>query len=131
MKAYISCPIPVPTSTRNGVAGKLVDLGYTPSWWIRDTEYKDDKLREAEIFVLMGLHAPFDYNLDTMTLGCRKELALAKSLNKQLYMAYWKGGTKLNFYPINLNHLENGRVLGESGVYLQPAEKIVNSYEIY
>jgi len=130
MKAYISCPIPVAMSTIMEVAGKLNNLGYDSLWWARGSEYTEDKLREADIFVLMSIEHSFDYILDSMTFGCRKELALAKSLNKPLYMAYWKNGTTLNIYPINLKHLEDGRVLGQSGVYLKKQE-IINDYQIY
>lgn len=130
MEAYISCPIPVPKSSRDLVATKLGELGYSPTWWARDTEYKEDKLREANIFVLMSVDHKFDYLLDDMTAGCRKELALAKSLNKPLYIAYWKGGTILNIYPIKMKHLDDGRVLGTSGMYLKKSE-IINDYQIY
>jgi hypothetical protein len=131
MKAYISCPIPVAKTSRDIVVTKLNDLGYSPTYWNRDAEYTEDELREADIFVLMSMHHKFDYLLDSMTFGCRKELMIAKGLGKPLYIAYWKNGTVLNIYPISLKHLENGRVLGESGVYLQPAERIINEYPIY
>ena len=130
MEAYISCPIPVAQSTLELVAIKLGDLGHSPTWWVRGSEYTDDKLKEADIFVLMSTSHGFDYKLDDMTAGCRKELALAKSLNKRLYMAYWKNGTILNIYPIVMKHLDDGRVLGQSGVYLRK-EEIINSYDIY
>jgi len=130
MKAYISCPIPVAKSTRGLVFDKLTDLGYLPTFWIRGTEYTEDELKEADIFVLMSVDHKFDYQLDDMTAGCRKELMIAKGLGKPLYIAYWKNGTTLNIYPIVMKHLEDGRVLGQSGVYLRKSE-IVNSYEIY
>jgi hypothetical protein len=130
MKAYISCPIPVPKSTLELVSTKLYDLGYTPTAWVRGSEYTEQKLKEADIFVLMCIDHRFDYLLDDMTAGCRKELMIAKGLGKPLYMAYWKGGTTLNIYPIVMKHLEDGRVLGQSGVYLRK-EEIINSYEIY
>ena len=130
MKAYISCPMPVSTGVRTRVSVKLNELGYPNSWWERGTAYTEDKLREADIFVLMSVDHKFDYQLDDMTAGCRKELMIAKGLGKPLYIAYWKGGTTLNLYPIVMKHLDDGRVLGESGAYLRK-EKIVNSYEIY
>ena len=132
MKAYISCSIPVAQSTLELVAIKLGDLGHSPTWWARGTAYTEDKLREADIFVIMSMSGgnTFDYPLDSMTAGCKKELELAKSLNKPLYMAYWKNGTVLNIYPIVMKHLEDGRVLGQSGVYLKKSE-IINSYDIY
>jgi hypothetical protein len=131
MEAYISCPIPVPKSSRDLVATKLGELGYSPTWWTRNTEYKEDKLREANIFVLMSVDHKFDYLLDSMTFGCRKELMIAKGLGKPLYMAYWKNGSTLNIYPIVMKHLEDGRVLGQSGVYLREADKVINDYSIY
>lgn len=130
-KAYISCPIPVAMSALTEVANKLTRQGYEPSAWVRGTDYKDDQLREASIFVLMSQSNNFDYQLDYMTAGCRKELALAKSLGKPLYMAYWKNGKDLNIYPINLKHLEKGRVLGESGSYLGEVSKVINNYQIF
>jgi hypothetical protein len=130
MKAYISCPISVARSTRNLVFDKLVALGHSSTWWERGTAYTEDKLKEADIFVLMSMDHEFDYLLDDMTAGCRKELMIAKGLGKPLYMAYWKGGTTLNIYPIVMKHLEDGRVLGQSGVYLRKSE-IINSYDIY
>ena len=130
MKAYISCPILVPASNRQEVAVKLIHLGYETAYWERGTTYTEDKLREADIFVLMSVDHKFDYQLDDMTAGCRKELMIAKGLGKPLYIAYWKGGTTLNLYPIVMKHLDDGRVLGQSGVYLRK-EEIVNSYEIY
>lgn len=130
MKAYISCPIPVAKSSLELVATKLGDLGHSPMWWVRGSEYTEDKLREADIFVLMSVNHKFDYQLDDMTLGCRKELMIAKGLNKPLYIAYWKNGTTLNIYPIVMKHLEDGRVLGQSGVYLKKQE-IINNYQIY
>jgi len=130
MKAYISCPIDVAKSTRNLVFDKLADLGHSSTWWARGTTYTEDELRAADIFVLMSKDHKFDYLLDEMTAGCRKELMIAKGLGIPLYIAYWKGGTTLNLYPISLKHLEDGRVLGQSGVYLRKSE-IINSYEIY
>ena len=130
MKAYISCPILVPASNRQEVAVKLIHLGCETAYWERGTTYTEDKLREADIFVLMSVDHKFDYILDDMTFGCRKELMIAKKLGKPLYMAYWKNGTTLNIYPIVMKHLDDGRVLGQSGVYLRK-EEIVNSYEIY
>jgi hypothetical protein len=130
MKAYISCPLPVAMSTLMEVSNKVISLGYETSFWARGTSYQEDQLREADIFVLISVEHQFDYVLDSMTFGCRKELALAKSLKKPLYMAYWKNGTTLNIYPINLKHLDDGRVLGQSGMYLKKSE-IINSYEIY
>lgn len=131
MNAYISCPIPVPIEKLHVVGTKLVDDGYHPTYWKRGTEYKEDQLKEASIFVLMSENNSFDYCLDDMTLGCRKELALAKSLNKPLYMAYWKGNSQLNIYPMHLVKLEEGRVLGMSGNYIQKANKVVNNYSIF
>lgn len=130
-KAYISCPIPVVLGKIADVSVKLGELGYSPMWWTRGTDYTDTKLREADIFVLMSIDSAFDYCLDDMTAGCRKELALAQSLKKPLYMAYWKNGKNLNLYPINLKHLEDGRVLGQSGCYLRAADKVINQYDIY
>jgi len=130
-EAYISCPIPVPTSKIADVADQLGKKGYSPTWWTKGTDYTDTRLREAKIFVLMSTDNSFDYCLDSMTAGCRKELALAKSLNKPLYIAYWKGGKTLNIYPIVMKHLEDGRVLGQSGVYLREADKVINDYSIY
>ena len=130
MKAYISCPIPVAKSTLELVSTKLYDLGYTPTAWVRGSEYTEDKLKEADIFVLMSMNHDFDYRLDDMTAGCRKELMIAKGQGKPLYIAYWKNGTTLNIYPIATKHLEDGRVLGQSGVYLQK-QVIINDYQIY
>ncbi|TXG80304.1 MAG: hypothetical protein E6R13_08230 [Spirochaetes bacterium] len=113
------------------VADQLGKKGYLPAWWTRGTDYTDTKLREAKIFVLMSEHNQFDYRLDNMTLGCRKELALAQSLNKPLYIAYWKRGKTLNIYPIVMKHLEDGRVLGQSGCYLRDADKVIDNYSIY
>lgn len=130
MKAYISCPILVPVSNLTEVGVKLSEKGYSPLWWIRGTDYTDAKLREADIFILMSTNSKFDYCLDDMTFVCRKELELAQSLNKPLYMTYWKK-TGLHIYPINLNHLKNGRVLGQSGIYLSNTIKIIDNYSIY
>lgn len=130
-KAYISCPIPVAHAKIADVSVKLGQLGYSPMWWTRGTAYTEDKLKEADIFVLMSIDHKFDYFLDNMTFGCRKELALAKAFNKPLYMAYWKNDKKLNLYPISLKHLEKGRVLGESGSYLGEVSKVINNYQIF
>lgn len=131
MKAYISCPMTVPSSTRTHVAVKLQELGYLPTWWEKGTDYTEDKLREADIFVLMSEKHLFDYKLDDMTLGCRKELMIVKGLGKPLYMAYWKSNGELNIYPLVSRHLEDGRVLGQSGEYLRGVSKVINNYEIY
>lgn len=131
MKAYISCPMTVVLGKVADVSKKLTEHGYTPSAWDRNEKYTDTDLKEADIFVLMSQHNQFDYVFVEMTMGCRKELTLAISLGKPLYMAYWKQGKELNIYPINLRHLEEGRVLGESGVYLKEADKVINNYSIY
>lgn len=131
MKAYISCPIPVAITSRDLVAIKLMELGYTSSWWIRATTYTEEALKAADIFVLMGIDHKFDYKLDDMSRGCRKELMIAQGLNKPLYMSYWKADGTLNIYPIKLNKLDEGRVLGTSGMYLGKAAEIINDYQIY
>jgi hypothetical protein len=130
--AYISCPIPVSYVLLTKVADKLHNLGYSPLWWLRGMEYKDNKLRDSQIFVLMSVGNKFDYPLDHMTAGCRKELLLAKSLGKSLYLAYWKNNKDLNIYPINMNLLDcSDRVIGMSRTYLQPASQVINSYQIF
>lgn len=130
-QVYVSCPLGVDESKLREVGTKLTKMGYSSWWYERGTTYEDNKLRIADMFVLMSEHNRFDYSLDSMTAGCRKELALAQSLKKSLYIAYWKGGKILNIYPINLKHLEEGRVLGESGVYLRDADKVIDNYSIY
>lgn len=131
MQVYVSCPLGVPMDKIKEVGCKLNTMGYHPWWYERGTTYMDSMVKVSEMFVLMSEHNKFDYILNDMTAGCRKELELAMSLKKQLYMAYWKNGKTLNIYPINPAYLLHGRVLGQSGSYLQVASKVINNYDIY
>ena len=133
MQAYISCPLGVDLRKLHDVAHKLRTLGYSPISYERGTIYSDINLKGAEMFVLMSENNKFDYSRFAMTPGCKKELELAESLHKPLYLAYWKNGKELNIYPLVMKYLEYGRVLGQSGCYLQPykAEQIINTYQIY
>ena len=133
MKAYISCPLGESIIKVQQVAGRLISLGYEPTYFIRGTSYEDKDVRDCNLFVLISSGGEFDFNRSAMTLGCGKELDLAHSLNKKLYIAYWKATKSLNIYPINISRLEEGRVLGMSKSYLQPIPKqlIINNYPIY
>ena len=133
MKAYISCPLTEVLGKIKDVEKHLIMLGYDSCYFQRGSDYKDTDVKESEMFVLITQRGEFDFNRSAMTLGCGKELDLAHSLNKKLYMAYWKADKSLNIYPINISRLEEGRVLGMSKSYLQPIPKqlIINNYPIY
>jgi hypothetical protein len=103
---------------------------YDCEWWIRGTPYTDTALRDADIFVLIPRSYVFDFTMDYMTTGCKKELQLAYELGKPLYMAYRKKSGQLNIYPISLDSLKVGRVRALSGKYLRKNE-VINNYEIY
>jgi len=131
MHVYISCPLTEDVGKLSQVSRKLTELGYGSWWYERGTTYDDTKLRISDIFVLIAKANSFEMSLDHMSAGCRKELALAKSLGKPLYLAYWKGGKNLQIYSINLNKLETGSVQGISKVYLRLKAQIINNYEIF
>lgn len=64
-----------------------------------------------------------------------KELELAYHLKKHLFLAYEKKGVGLRLYPIALNKLAEGRVLGMSGCSVtnldQAIGRVINTYPLF
>ena len=131
-KAYISCPLNEGLYKIREVAVKLHELGYKAEAYIRGTIYSDQKLRDADIFVLIpsGNLAGCPHN--EMTEGCRKELMLARNLNKKLYMAIEYPDSVFKIRKIDLDLLREGNV-SATHFLLQPIQGsvIINDYEIY
>ena len=131
-QVYVSCPLDENAAKISEVGRKLSDMGYSPWWFERGTTYDDQKLRLADMFVLIPSSNQFDSMMDYMTPGCKKELELAHSIGKSLWLAYWKKNV-LHIYSIHLGKLADRRVMGQSRSYLQPyrVEQIINTYQIY
>jgi len=132
MKAYISCPLTEPLEKIHQVSAFTQTKNIQSVWYPRGTTYSDTAFKSADIFILITPNNQFDMPFADLTAGCQKELALAQSLGKPLYLAYWKNkGNELQIYPIMTDKLP-GRVLGRAkGAISQFAPQISNTYPIW
>ena len=129
-KAYVSCPLTVDWNRVVEVQRKLVDMDCHPKAYTRGCTYTDVDLKHADIFILITPNNQFDMQFADLTPGCQKELTLAQSLGKSLYLAYWKKAI-LHIYPTHMDKLP-GRILGMNGCSIsQFAPQITNIYPIY
>lgn len=88
LKAHISCPIAIPSSTLIKYANAMKLMGMEVSYWDRSSNYSDRSLRDCDVFLLMAPNNGFKLSFSSLPPGCQKELNQAKSLGKPLFLLY-------------------------------------------
>jgi hypothetical protein len=106
--AYISCPISVPMLELKKVEDKLRAINWRPNYWIRGSSYSDKGVRTADavVFILfVGNEQPLKTwrkDLNCLSMGTKKELELATTLNKPIFIAYQTMDNEVNFYTASI-----------------------------
>lgn len=109
---YLSCPLSVPQQTLDKYIKKLRQCLPTEQvrYYKRGTSYDegvyDMTIYGADAFVLVLPDNSFRLPLDKLTAGCKRELILAMSCNKRLYLAY-EAAQGFNIYEAVIIY-ENG-----------------------
>jgi|SRR6478736_927854 len=76
-------------------------------YWGEGYTYSDNDIRDSEVFIFTHEKNKGTFYLDEMASGVRKELELAMSLNKKVFLAYYKKDGTLGFYDIDHQIFKN------------------------
>lgn len=89
------------TNYRNSaetVYNELLSQGQVAKMWTPDIAYNNTWVETAEIIVFVLEDLKFKQELNSVTLGQKKEILRAISLRKPIYIAYKTADGTLNFY---------------------------------
>ena len=125
MKAYISCQLGEPLATVLNVRKKLIDLGYTVSYYVRDTPYSDKEIRECDAFILVSQDT---MHVSKLTRGCKGEVELAHYLGKSIYMVH---SEELHIQKLAPEELPGSMVLRNTWLNGVNNRVINNTYQLY
>lgn len=99
-RIYISCPISIPQSDLDKVATLLRQNSIEPDYWIRNCGYYDKDLindtYDGVVFMLPNNR--FNYSTHDLPVGVKKELSIAHSAGKKIYLAYKNAIGNYNIY---------------------------------
>jgi hypothetical protein len=97
------------------------------SVWREGSKYSDDLVRDADVFMFWHPDNKFDFNLDSLPHGVKKEFNLAHSLNKKILLIYRTKDNELGFYDVKLVFGQLRGVPGSSrGLYSYITKKVGN-----
>lgn len=89
------------TNYRNSaeiVYNELLSQGQVAKMWTPDIAYNNTWIEAAEVIVFVLEDLKFKQELNSITLGQKKEILRALSLRKPIYIAYKTADGTLNFY---------------------------------
>jgi len=85
------------------------------SWWEQNTYYNPNYLDNAQIFVFAMSDNKFNFSVEELPSGVKKELAKAIMADKSIYYLYKTVGSSIpNYYRVNID-LKNRSVRGIAG----------------
>lgn len=102
-RIYLSFPISESLYTRDQIVRLIASNNDKEvSYWIQGHRYSDSDLRAADKVVIYLTGNQFKLQRHKISSGCRKELELAVSLGKQVYLAY-QSSLGIRIYATNMN----------------------------
>jgi hypothetical protein len=106
MKVYVSCPISVPQSTLDKIMARIVGISYVKqaTHWKRGSfNYDPTMLATADVVIIVHPNNSFDFRLEELPVGVRKEFDEAIKLNKKVLLAYHGViSDSYNFYTMDI-----------------------------
>lgn len=115
-KVYISCPLNVDMKHVKGVENALKGMGFCVNYWDRSwpsSRYTDDPVRYCDIFVIILPDGKWSISRAQLPAGTYKELKLAITLGKPIYMGYL--GVISSMYAVYQTEYDNERISGVRG----------------
>jgi hypothetical protein len=107
---YISCPISIAQSELDEVVKTLMDLGCNPNYWVRGTHYnKSSIINNCDGLVLVLPELKWEYVIDALPEGCKRELKLAITAKRKIYLAYITSDRVFGIYDTDTS---NGTISG-------------------
>lgn len=88
VKVYISVPMIVPMEDVRRVSSLIAEMGGKPDYWIRNTTYTDNRLKEADAVVFILPNLVWSINSKSLTRGIHSELLEATRLQKSIFIVY-------------------------------------------
>lgn len=80
------------------VYNELLSQGQVPKMWTPNVTYNNTWIETAEVIIFVLEDLKFKQELNSITLGQKKEILRALSLRKPIYIAYKTADGTLNFY---------------------------------
>jgi len=111
MKAYISCPISVPSQNLELIINE-VPVKYDVYYWNRKEKYNSDWLQSADVFIIVLPNNRFNYAIDELPIGVKRELKEAMLYNKKIFLAYRNTSGNICFYE---THITSVLIEGKPG----------------
>jgi len=87
-KVYFSIPMEMHWDTACIIMRQLVSTDKVIDYWIRNSPYNENVLRNCDAFVIMLPKLAWSETIDKLPIGCRRELMLAIQLKKKIYITY-------------------------------------------
>lgn len=109
-KVYVSCPMTVSQTVLDKTMKHLENLGVAARAWERGTPYKEeDSIKYCDAFIAILPNNAFEYYLNTLSFGTRKEILSADAIGKDIYICYTPtASSKPQFYIAELSEDSRG-----------------------
>ncbi len=110
---FISCPVNVSLHQVEKVAQKLYELGNCNVAFYNRNTYRKELFENADMLVVMAPDNWWNFKIDFLPVGVRKEVNLAIANNIPIYLAYKR--TIDGEYCIYKTKIDEGYISGISG----------------
>lgn len=95
---YISCPVATNMAELNETALLVRNIGGFPRFWTRGSVYDHDStIKDCDVFILMLPNNGWSSYFQDLPMGCRKELKLAISVGKKIFISYKSGNGRSSY----------------------------------
>ena len=111
VKAYISCPVSVSESHLQAIAIYVNKCRWEHRYWERGSGvYNEGKFIDTcDAFILVLPENKFQYNVELLSSGCRRELKRAMGARRKVFLAY-SGMNGIHIYTTTINQMISGQV---------------------
>lgn len=108
-KFYLSCPLTVSNSVFQNIISSFrhKKFAYEGSltYYVRGEKYSRTKLENCDVFIIKHQNNRFNFNINTLTEGCRKELKFAIDKGLPILLSYYSNYYSENrFYNVEIKY---------------------------
>lgn len=131
---YISIPALMPEKTKQDIAKRVKDscpFTVTVNYWSTGTYYDPLSVDKCDIFIVVTEYNTWQTNINFLPSGIRKELKLAETLKKPIFLAYTTASQEMYFYATALTKESLSGIAGSSTHLAKKVTDFVNTRACY
>jgi 3-methyladenine DNA glycosylase AlkC len=126
---YISAPVTLDWAEVMSVSKRINLSGFNvrTTYWDRKGYYNRSSVSECDIFVFMTPNNDWEFNMNTLPVGVKREYEEAIRLNKPVFMVYRNMEGDYNLYLVKRNVNTLSGLQGSSGSFWVNVANIIKN----